>query len=151
MFKLRVDYPNAQQEAEILKLHSMQIDLNQRLQDEVQTVTSPEQILEVMRLCGTIRVEDNLVDYINKLVRSTRTWPAFHLGASPRAGLALMQSARTLAAFNGRDYAIPDDVVDIAVPALRHRVQLTAEAEIEGRTTDEELNSLIRGVEVPRD
>ncbi len=62
-----------------------------------------------------------------------------------------MQSARTLAAFNGRDYAIPDDVVDIAIPALRHRVQLTAEAEIEGRTTDEELTSLIRGVEVPRD
>ncbi len=151
MFKLRVDYPTAQQEAEILKLHSKQVDLNQRLQDEVQTVTSPEQILEVMRMCDSVRVEENLVDYINQVVRSTRTWPAFHLGASPRAGLALMQSARTLAAFNGRDYAVPDDVVDIAIPALRHRVQLTAEAEIEGRTTDEELSTLIRGVEVPRD
>jgi MoxR-like ATPase len=151
MFKLRVDYPSADQEAEILKMHSKQIDLNQRLEQEVQTVTSPEQILEVMRRCDTVRVEDSLVDYINQVVRSTRTWPAFHLGASPRAGLALMQSARTLAAFNGRDYAIPDDVVDIAIPALRHRVQLTAEAEIEGRTTDEELASLIRGVEVPRD
>ncbi len=62
-----------------------------------------------------------------------------------------MQSARTLAAFNGRDFATPDDVVEIAVPALRHRVQLTAEAEIEGRTTDEELGTLIRGIEVPRD
>jgi len=65
--------------------------------------------------------------------------------------LALMQSARALAAFSGRDYSIPDDVVDIAIPTLRHRVQLTAEAEIEGRTADEELTSLIRGVEVPRD
>ena len=151
MFKLRVDYPTAQQEAEILKLHSKQIDLNQRLEQEVQTVTSPEQILDVMRMCDTVRVEENLVDYINQVVRSTRNWPAFHLGASPRAGLALMQSARTLAAFNGRDYAVPDDVVDIAIPALRHRVQLTAEAEIEGRTADEELSALIRGVEVPRD
>lgn len=151
MFKLRVDYPSAEQEAEILKLHSKQIDLNQRLQDEVQTVTSPEQILEVTRMCDSVLVEESLVDYINKIVRSTRTWPAFHLGASPRAGLALMQSARTLAAFSGRDYAIPDDVVDIAIPALRHRVQLTAEAEIEGRTTDEELATLIRGIEVPRD
>ena len=62
-----------------------------------------------------------------------------------------MQSARTLAAFNGRDYAIPDDVVDIALPALRHRVQLTAESEIEGRSADEELQLLIRGIEVPRD
>jgi len=151
MFKLRVDYPSAEQEAEILKLHSLQVDLNKRLQEEVQTVTNPEEVVEITKLCGTVRIEDSLVDYINKIVRSTRHWPAFHIGASPRAGLALMQSARTLAAFSGRDYAVPDDVVDIAIPALRHRVQLTAEAEIEGRSTDEELTSLIRGIEVPRD
>lgn len=151
MFKLRIDYPSAQQEAEILKLHSKQVDLNERLNEEVRTIASPERILEVMRLCDTVRIEESLVDYINQVVRTTRLWPAFHLGASPRAGLALMQSARTLAAFNGRDYAIPDDVVDIAIPALRHRVQLTAEAEIEGRTSDEELDALLRGVEVPRD
>lgn len=151
MFKLVVNYPSQQQEADILRLHSQQIDLNKRLKEEVQAVTNPEQILQVMELCSTVRIEDSLVDYINDVVRTTRTWPAFHIGASPRAGLALMQSARTLAAFNGRDYAIPDDVVDIALPALRHRVQLTAEAEIEGRTTDDELNSLIRGIEVPRD
>jgi MoxR-like ATPase len=151
MFKLRVDYPTADQEAEILKLHSRQIDLNQRLKDEVQTVTNPEELLDIMKLCGTIRVEDALVDYINQIVRATRSWPAFHLGASPRAGLSLMQSARTLAAFSGRDYAVPDDVVDIAIPTVRHRVQLTAEAEIEGRTTDEELTGLIQGIEVPRD
>jgi MoxR-like ATPase len=151
MFKLRVDYPTAEQEAEILKLHSNQVDLNQRLKNEVRTITNPEQVMKATQLCSTVRVEDSLVDYINKIVRATRTWPAFHIGASPRAGLALMQSARTLAAFGGRDFAIPDDVVDIAIPAMRHRVQLTAEAEIEGRTTDEELSTLIRGIEVPRD
>lgn len=151
MFKLQVDYPSESQEADILRLHSQQVDLNQRLQDEVRTVTNPAQILQVMELCSSVRIEDSLVDYINHVVRATRSWPAFHIGASPRAGLSLMQAARTLAAFNGRDFAIPDDVVDIALPALRHRVQLTAEAEIEGRTTDEELNALIRGIEVPRD
>ncbi|TWU40427.1 AAA family ATPase [Novipirellula artificiosorum] len=151
MFKLRVDYPTSDQEAEILKMHSLQVDLNQRLRDEIQKTTHPEQILEAMQLCGQVLVEESLVDYINKIVRATRTWPAFHIGASPRAGIALMQSARTLAAFSGRDYAVPDDVVEIALPALRHRVQLTAEAEIEGRSADEELQSLIRGVEVPRD
>ena len=150
MFKLKVDYPTADQECEILKLHSKQIDMNTRLQ-EVNRITNPEQVRNVIALCGTVRTEDSLVDYINKIVRATRSWPAFHIGASPRAGLALMQSARTLAAFHGRDFATPDDVVGIAVPALRHRVQLTAEAEIEGRTTDEELATLIRGVEVPRD
>ena len=150
MFKLRVDYPTADQEAEILKMHSRQVDLNKRLAEEVQTVTGPDQVSEVIKLCGEVRVEDSLVDYINKIVRATRSWPAFHLGASPRAGLALMQASRTLAAFNGRDFAVPDDVVEIAIPALRHRVQMTAEAEIEGRSTDEELMSLVRGVEVPR-
>ena len=150
MFKLRVDYPSADQEADILRMHSQQIDLNERLKSEVRTVTNPEQILNVMQLCGTVRVEDSLVDYINMIVRATRTWPAFHIGASPRAGLSLMQASRTLAAFGGRDFAVPDDVVEIAIPALRHRVQLTAESEIEGRTTDEELSALIRGIEVPR-
>ncbi|WP_146403939.1 AAA family ATPase [Planctomycetes bacterium CA13] len=151
MFKLRVDYPSLAQEAEILKMHSKQVDLNQRLRDEIQRITNPEQILQAMQMCGQVLVEESLVDYINNIVRATRTWPAFHIGASPRAGIALMQSARTLAAFSGRDYAVPDDVVEIALPALRHRVQLTAEAEIEGRSTDEELQSLIRGIEVPRD
>jgi MoxR-like ATPase len=151
MFKLRVEYPTASQEAEILKLHSRQVDLNQRLNEEVGAVTSPTQLLEMIQLCSQIRIEESLIDYINEIVRASRTWPAFHIGASPRAGLALMQSARALAAFSGRDYAIPDDVVDISIPTLRHRVQLTAEAEIEGRTADEELTSLIRGIEVPRD
>ena len=72
-------------------------------------------------------------------MRLTRQWPQFHMGASPRAGIALMQGARTLAAFCGRDYAVPDDVVQIALPALRHRVILTAEAEVEGQQVDELL------------
>ena len=86
-----------------------------------------------------VRVDDRLVDYINKIVRRTREWPQFHMGASPRAGIALMQGARTLAAFRGRDYAVPDDVVQIALPALRHRVILTAEAEVEGHKVDDLL------------
>ena len=151
MFKLRVEYPSAQEEARILSLHSKQVDLNKRLQEELRPLTDPDTIQSAIRLCGEVRISENLVDYINKMVRATRDWPAFHIGASPRAGIALMQSARVLAAFNGRDYAIPDDVVEVAVPALRHRVQLTAEAEIEGRETDEELLSMIRGIEVPRD
>jgi MoxR-like ATPase len=150
MFKLVVNYPNETEESDILKLHSQQLDLNQRLLAEVKRVTSPEAIIYATKLCGTIRVEDTLVNYINKVVRLTRTWPAFHLGASPRAGIALMQAARTLAAFAGRDFAIPDDVVEVTLPALRHRVQLSAEAEVEGRKVDDELRQLLASVEVPR-
>jgi MoxR-like ATPase len=150
MFKLIVDYPSPADEARILKLHSQQVDLNQRLIEEVRCVTNPEEIIQAIAICGTVRIEDHLVDYINKIVRLTRTWPAFHLGASPRAGIALMQAARTLAAFSGRDYATPDDVVEVTLPALRHRVQLSAESEVEGRKVDMELRQLLATIEVPR-
>lgn len=150
MFKLCIDYPSAEEEADILRMHSQQIDLNQRLLDELRPITTPEQVRAMMQACGRVRVEDELVNYINLIVRSTRTWPAFHLGASPRAGIALMQAGRTLAAFSGRDFAVPDDVASIVLPVLRHRVQLTAEAEVEGRTVDEELRLMLQGVEVPR-
>lgn len=150
MFKLVANYPQEAEEAQILKLHSMQVDLNKRLAEELETVTSPTEILATMESNSRVRVDDRLVDYINKIVRLTRQWPQFHMGASPRAGIALMQAARTLAAFSGRDYAVPDDVFQIALPALRHRVILTAEAEVEGHKVDDLLTELIRSVEVPR-
>ena len=150
MFKLVADYPEATEEAEILKLHSRQVDIGKRLEEEIDTITSRDEILKVTNENSDIRMDDTLIDYINKIVRLTREWPQFHMGASPRAGITLMQGARTLAAFQGRDYAVPDDVVQLAVPALRHRVILTAEAEVEGYSVDELLNGLIRSVEVPR-
>jgi MoxR-like ATPase len=150
MFKLLVEYPSPEEEANILRMHSLQVDLNVRLEEEIEAVASPEMILRSMQLCSTVRIEEALLNYINQIVRLTRSWPAFYIGASPRAGIALMQSARTLAAFRGRDYAVPDDVVEIVLPALRHRVQLTAEAEVEGRSVDGELLNLVRSVEVPR-
>jgi len=150
MFKLVANYPQEAEEAQILRLHSMQVDLNKRLENELETIASPTDILQTMESNSRVRIDDRLVDYINKIVRLTRQWPQFHMGASPRAGIALMQAARTLAAFSGRDYAVPDDVFQIALPALRHRVMLTAEAEVEGHKVDDLLTELIRSVEVPR-
>jgi MoxR-like ATPase len=150
MFKMVADYPTADEETQILKMHSTQRDMDSRLSDDLATITSPQEIMEATRRCGEVRVDDKLFDYINTIVRLTRQWPHFHLGASPRAGIALVQGARTLAAFYGRDYAVPDDVVQLALPALRHRVILNAEAEVEGRKVDELLQELIRSVEVPR-
>ena len=151
MFKLIADYPSEEEEAQILELHSQQLDINERLPEEVNTVTSPQEILEITKGNGQIHVERKLVDYINQLVRKTRHWPQFHMGASPRAGIALVQAARTLASFAGRDYAIPDDVSEMILPALRHRVILTAEAEVEGHQIDELLRQVISSIEVPRD
>jgi MoxR-like ATPase len=150
MFKLNADYPSEKQEADILQLHGGQSDLDRRLSEDVQQVTDSAEILEITRSNSTVNVDPSLLDYINKIVRKTRSWPAFYMGASPRAGIALMQGARTLAAFQGRDYAVPDDVVEISLPVLRHRVMLTAEAEVEGQNVDQLLRDLIRTVEVPR-
>ncbi|MBS0209627.1 MAG: MoxR family ATPase [Planctomycetes bacterium] len=149
MFKIVADYPAEAEEAEVLKMHSTQVDLDARLA-QLQTVTGPEEIVAVTERCSRVLVDDRVINYVNSLVRRTRQWPHFHLGASPRAGIALVQGSRTLAAFRGRDYVVPDDVVEIALPALRHRVILTAEAEVEGRTVDELLLELLRTVEVPR-
>jgi MoxR-like ATPase len=149
MFKIRVDYPSAEEEADILKMHRLEVDFDARLA-ELQTVTNPAGIMAISAACSQVHVDDKLIYYINTLVRLTRQWPQFHLGASPRGGIALLHGARTLAAFSGRSYAVPDDVVQIALPSLRHRVVLTPEAEVEGRQVDELLEELIRSVEVPR-
>jgi MoxR-like ATPase len=149
MFKLLLEYPTVEQEADILTMHSTRVDLDDRLA-QLEPVTTPDEILKLGRTFGEIRVDPKLVDFINQIVRLTREWPQFHMGASPRAGLALMQGARTLAAFRGRDYAVPDDVVELVLPVLRHRVILSAEAEVEGQNVDELLRALLNSVEVPR-
>lgn len=150
MFKAIVSYPGEAEEARILDLHSRQVDLGAILKEEVKQVTNAETILQMIKANSEVRIEPKLLAYINRIVRSTRAWPTFHMGASPRAGLAIVQGARTLAAFRGRNYAVPDDVVEIAIPALRHRVVMSAEAEVEGLLVDSELRTLLRGIEVPR-
>jgi len=150
MMKLVVHYPKAEQEANILKMHSRQDNITARLEQEIDEITNPEEINAAIRQNAEVTIDDALVDYINRIVRLTRNWPQIFMGASPRAGLALMQGARTLAAFQGRDYAIPDDVVQISLPVLRHRVILTAESEVEGQEIDQILTDMIRTVEVPR-
>jgi MoxR-like ATPase len=150
MFKAVVDYPREDEEARVLEMHTQQIDVDTLLERDVQQVTDAEEIKEIIKRNANVRTSSELIQYINRIVRATRSWPAFHLGASPRAGIALVQGARTLAAFRGRDFAIPDDVVEIVLPALRHRVILTAESEVEGTTIDNELTQLLKTIEVPR-
>jgi MoxR-like ATPase len=149
MFKLVVNYPSGEEEARILAMHGMQVEMDERLA-ELQAVSNPQEILDTARQNSSVTIDPKLLNYINTIVRLTRQWPQFHMGASTRAGLALVQGARTLAAFHGRDYAVPDDVVELALPALRHRVILSAEAEVEGHTVDDLLGEMIRSVEVPR-
>ena len=150
MFKAMVGYPSEEEEARVLEMHSRKVDMDDYLASQIHNVTSAPAIQKMIHLVSGIRVEPKLLQYINRIVRATRSWPTFHLGASPRAGLSLVQGARALAGFRGRDYAVPDDVAEIVLPALRHRVVLGAEAEVEGASVDQELTALLKSVEVPR-
>ena len=97
-----------------------------------------------------IRVEQDLYGYILDLVRRTREWPMLALGASPRAAICLLRVAQAFAAFEDRDYVIPDDVKRAVLPVLRHRILLKPEAELEGFDADRVLDDVLAAVAVPR-
>jgi MoxR-like ATPase len=149
LFKLVIDYPTAAEEADILKLHTRRGVSDRELVEVLDVATNPEEVRAMQARCATVLVDDRVLGYIAALVRKTRDWPTFSLGASPRAGVAILRGVRALAALEGRDYTLPDDVQEVVLPALRHRVLLTPEAEVEGRTPDELLKELIQSVEVP--
>jgi MoxR-like ATPase len=149
LFKLVVDYPSAQEEDGILALHCQ--GFTEKLFDQqVQQLLNSETILQMQARCREITVDRKIVTYINNIVRKTREWPAFYMGASPRAGIAMLNAGRVQAAFAGRSYVIPDDISEIVLPALRHRVIVSPEAEVEGETPDHALRSLLKTIEVPR-
>ncbi len=148
LFKLLIDYPEAGREAEILKLHAVSGGSDPGL-ERLNQATSPAELLAMREECAAVTVDDRVLGYIAALVRQTRKWPGLALGASPRAGVAILRTGRVAAALEGRDYMLPDDIQEVALPALRHRVMLTPESEVEGRTADEILLEAIRSVEVP--
>jgi len=149
LFKLVIGYPSAVEETDILKLHTQSDVSDRALAERLEIVTSPLEVRSMQARCATVLVDDRVLGYIAALVRKTREWPTFSLGASPRAGVAILRGARALAALEGRDYTLPDDVQEVVLPALRHRVLLTPEAEVEGRAPDDLLTELVRSVEVP--
>jgi MoxR-like ATPase len=149
LLKLVVDYPSEREEVGILRLHTRETPPDRHLAEQLQAVTRPDEVLEMQHRCGEILVDDRVLGYVAALVRATRKWPTFALGVSPRAGVAILRGARAVAALEGRDFTVPDDVQEVVLPALRHRVMLTPEAEVEGRSADDLLTELVRSVEVP--
>jgi MoxR-like ATPase len=95
-------------------------------------------------------VEPNLISYIAKIVDQTRNNPSLYLGASPRASIAILASAKAIAAMRGRDFVTPDDIKFVAVPVLKHRIMLTPEKEMEGITTNEVIKQILEKIEIPR-
>ncbi len=149
LLKIRVDYPGEGDELEILARHHGAPGGD--LLAAASIVPAPEGLLAAARSeVRAIRIEPELYTYILALTRQTRSWPTIALGASPRAAIALMLVAQAAAAFDGRDYLVPDDVKRAVPPVLRHRLLLKPEAELEGFDVDRVLADVIAAVPVPR-
>jgi MoxR-like ATPase len=149
LLKINVTYPEAEQEVTILKNHHEGFDPHKLSESQIEQM-SPDLLAEARAELKSVRVEPALFRYIVEIVRRTRDWPSFSLGASPRAAVSLMMVAKGHAALEDRDYMIPDDVKAAAKPVLRHRVMLRPEAELEGLQSDQVLNEVIGSVEVPK-
>ncbi len=150
LLKILIDYPQKEEELEVVARWDM--GFNSRSLDEISLV--PLENPDVLRYCRDevkqMRTEAGIQKYIVELVQKTRNHPTILYGASPRASVALLLCSKALAAIRGSDFPTPDDVRDVAMPVLRHRLSLRAEAELDGATTDAVISDIIKMVEVPR-
>jgi MoxR-like ATPase len=148
MFKINMEYPNLHEEKQILRL--FQNDFGQQVQDDVRPVIKPEALAECRSLIEQVYTRPEILDYIAEIVHTTRSHPDLYLGASPRASLALLKTSKAIAALSGRNFVTPDDVRFVSYPALNHRIILTPDREIEGVTTREVIDDIVKKIEVPR-
>ena len=148
--KIHIDYPSEDDESALV-----QSVTGNRIGDvldvsEVQPVLTPAGILSLQKTCAQVRVDDSLHDYAVRFVRATRSWPGVRVGAGPRGGIALIRASRAAALMEGREFVTPDDMKRMVLPVLRHRMLLSPELELEGRTADSVLEQLIEQVDAPR-
>ncbi|CAN5887619.1 MoxR family ATPase [soil metagenome] len=148
LFKVEVNYPSFQDEIKILQ--NQQGKTQNEMLEEVNKMLSPDAIRHYRSIVQQVLVEGKLLGYIASIVTETRNNPSLFLGASTRASLALLKSAKATAAIKGRDFVIPEDIKEMAPHVLRHRIMLTPEKEMEGITPDNLIEDILKSVEVPR-
>jgi MoxR-like ATPase len=148
LFKIKLDYPDLDQEFEILKSHHAR--KSDSALDQVQAVLKPEALIAFQDLTMEVSVEEKILRYISEIVVRTRNHPSLYLGGSPRASLAIMNASKAIAAIDGRDFVIPEDIKKVVTPALRHRILLSPEREMEGMSTDTVIDGIVQSVEIPR-
>ena len=148
LFKIDVDYPNLEEEIEILS-REHQLKDNVKI-DKVESFLTAKQIAEYQNLVAQVLVEEHLLKYIAQLIVATRSNQFLYLGASPRASIAILKSSKAFAAMNGRDFVTPEDIKRAAIPVLHHRVIVTPEREMEGVSSKQIIKQIIETVEIPR-
>ncbi len=148
MMKIVVGYPSLDEEVKILERHN-----EQRMQDVlagIKAIVTPEALATAREEIRNTHIEPKLLAFIARIVYETRSDKGLYLGASPRASIALMQIAKAFAVLKGRNFVIPEDILQAVNPVLRHRISLTPEREMEGSTTDDVLKEIISRMEIPR-
>lgn len=148
LFKIDLDYPSLAEETTILMNHNSRKGTDER--EAVKPVLSAKEVIAMQALVQEIDVEKSIQEYIAKAVHQTRSHPMLYLGASPRASIAILNAAKAKAAMAGRDFVIPEDVKYVAPLALKHRVVVSPEKEMEGITSTFIINELIESLEIPR-
>jgi MoxR-like ATPase len=150
LLKVRIDYPPAAEETEMVKRVTAGQVGDKLNVDAVTTLVKPAAVLALQQIVAAVTIDDRVLDYAVRIARATRTWNGVAAGAGPRGGIALARIARAAALLGGRDFVTPDDVKRMALPALRHRVSPAPELEIEGHSSDTILKALLEKVEAPR-
>lgn len=148
LFKITLDYPELKEEIEILTRFKSKDKLKGI--ESIKPVLTAKSIEKIQRIVDDVKTEENIIKYIAVLTHKTRTHHQIYLGASPRGSLAILSSAKAMAAIRGRDFITPDDVQYVAPHVLNHRLILTPEAEMEGVKTLDLITEIIKEVEVPR-
>jgi MoxR-like ATPase len=150
LLNVRIDYPSAEEEARLARrvtLGKVGADLDV---EGVAILVKPETVVQLQRATAMIEVDERIFEYAVAIVRATRSQPGIALGAGPRGSIALVRGARGHALAAGRGYVTPDDIKAIAIPALRHRIGTSADAEIEGLSADTLLGNLLDKIPAPR-
>ncbi len=148
LFKIKMEYPSLQEEKDILK--RFKEDFNITVSEQVNTVFTAKEIKECREIIEKIHIKDELIDYIAEVIHNTRNNGDLYLGASPRASLAILRSAKAIAAINGRNFVTPDDIKFVAVPVLNHRIILAPEREMEGYEVEDTIMDILKKIEIPR-
>lgn len=147
LFKITIDYPNLEEEVEIItREHALKTTKLELITSSL----SKAKIVNYQALISQIIVEPHLIKYIAEIILNTRTNPFLYLGASPRASIAVLKASKAFAAINGRDFVTPEDIKQIAIPVLQHRVIITPEREMEGITSTQIINDILQSVEIPK-
>ena len=150
LLKILINYPSEVEEVSMVQQVTRACVGDQLITDHVESVADPATVVQLQAAAAALRVDEQIVQYAVELVRATRRWPGLALGAGPRGGLALIRAARAAAFLAGRGYVLPDDVKQVALPALRHRIVLAPEVELEGLGADQLVEQLLASVKAPR-